>query len=74
LPCQHTLDDFKSLTAFTPMNFGDDMLRYGLFTDMLLRETGLRIDPERSERLRSLHAAAFNRNSAGIRPLPAAPL
>jgi predicted amidohydrolase YtcJ len=25
---QHTLDDFKSLTAFTPMNFGDDMLRY----------------------------------------------
>src|SRR6516164_8398986 len=25
---QRTLDDFKSLTAFTPMNFGDDMLRY----------------------------------------------
>ena len=25
---QHTLDDFKSLTVFTPMNFGDDMLRY----------------------------------------------
>jgi predicted amidohydrolase YtcJ len=25
---QHTLDDFKSLTAFTPMSFGDDMLRY----------------------------------------------
>jgi predicted amidohydrolase YtcJ len=25
---RHTLDDFKSLTAFTPMNFGDDMLRY----------------------------------------------
>src|SRR5262252_10561052 len=25
---QHTLDDFKSLTAFTPMNFGDDMLGY----------------------------------------------
>jgi HAD superfamily hydrolase (TIGR01509 family) len=44
----------------------------GLFTDMLLRETGLRIDPERSERLRSLHAAAFNRNSARIRPLPGA--
>jgi len=25
---QHTLEDFKSLTLFTPMNFGDDMLRY----------------------------------------------
>ncbi len=25
---RHTLDDFKSLTVFTPMNFGDDMLRY----------------------------------------------
>jgi predicted amidohydrolase YtcJ len=25
---QHTLDDFKALTVFTPMNFGDDMLRY----------------------------------------------
>ena len=25
---QHTLEDFKSLTVFTPMNFGDDMLRY----------------------------------------------
>jgi predicted amidohydrolase YtcJ len=24
---QHTLDDFKALTVFTPMNFGDDMLR-----------------------------------------------
>jgi HAD superfamily hydrolase (TIGR01509 family) len=45
----------------------------GLFTDMLLRETGLRIDPERSERLRDLHAAAFNRRSTHIRPLPGAP-
>jgi HAD superfamily hydrolase (TIGR01549 family) len=44
----------------------------GLFTDMLLRETGLRIDPARSERLRELHAAAFNRHSARIRPLPGA--
>jgi HAD superfamily hydrolase (TIGR01549 family) len=44
----------------------------GLFTDMLLRETGLRIDPERSERLRNLHATAFNRLSARIRPLPGA--
>ena len=25
---QHTLEDFKALTMFTPMNFGDDMLRY----------------------------------------------
>jgi hypothetical protein len=25
---QHTLDDFKALTVFTPMNFGDDVLRY----------------------------------------------
>jgi predicted amidohydrolase YtcJ len=25
---QHTLDDFKALTVFTPMNYGDDMLRY----------------------------------------------
>jgi phosphoglycolate phosphatase-like HAD superfamily hydrolase len=44
----------------------------GLFTDMLLRETGVRIDIERSERLRHLHAAAFNRRSACIRPLPGA--
>jgi phosphoglycolate phosphatase-like HAD superfamily hydrolase len=44
----------------------------GLFTDMLLRETGLSIDAERSERLRDLHAEAFNRRSARIRPLPGA--
>jgi predicted amidohydrolase YtcJ len=25
---RNTLDDFRSLTVFTPMNFGDDMLRY----------------------------------------------
>jgi predicted amidohydrolase YtcJ len=25
---QHTLDDYKAMTAFTPMNFGDDMLRF----------------------------------------------
>jgi hypothetical protein len=34
----------------------------GLFTDMLLRETGVCIDLERSERLRHLHAAAFKPN------------
>jgi HAD superfamily hydrolase (TIGR01549 family) len=44
----------------------------GLFTNMLLRETGLDIDPERIERLRRLHAAAYNRSSAKIKPLPGA--
>ncbi len=44
----------------------------GLFTNMLLRETGLAIDPARIERLRQLHAAAYNRRSADIRPLPGA--
>jgi beta-phosphoglucomutase-like phosphatase (HAD superfamily) len=43
----------------------------GLFTNMLLRETGFNIDPDRMERLRRLHAAAFNRHSADIRPSPA---
>jgi HAD superfamily hydrolase (TIGR01549 family) len=44
----------------------------GLFTNMLLRETGMQIDPVRIERLRQLHAAAYNRRSAGIPPLPGA--
>ena len=44
----------------------------GLFTNMLLRETGEAIDPEQIERLRQLHAAAYNRASAAIRPLPGA--
>jgi phosphoglycolate phosphatase-like HAD superfamily hydrolase len=44
----------------------------GLFTNMLLRETGLEIDSDRIERLRRLHATAFNRRSADIRPLPGA--
>jgi HAD superfamily hydrolase (TIGR01509 family) len=44
----------------------------GLFTNMLLRETGLRIDPERIERLRQSHAAAYRRLSAEVRPLPGA--
>jgi hypothetical protein len=39
---------------------------------MLLRETGYHIDPARIERLRHLHAAAFNRQSADIEPLPGA--
>lgn len=44
----------------------------GLFTNMLLRETGIEISPERSERLRKLHAEAYMRRSAGVRPLPGA--
>jgi HAD superfamily hydrolase (TIGR01549 family) len=44
----------------------------GLFTNMLLRETGMQIEPARIERLRQLHAAAYNRRSAAIPPLPGA--
>jgi HAD superfamily hydrolase (TIGR01509 family) len=44
----------------------------GLFTNMLLRETGLEISPERVERLRRLHAEAYNRHRQKIRPLPGA--
>jgi len=44
----------------------------GLFTNMLLRETGLEIDSDRIERLRQLHATAYNRRSANIKPLPGA--
>jgi HAD superfamily hydrolase (TIGR01549 family) len=44
----------------------------GLFTNILLRETGLDIGPERVERLRRLHAESFNSRSARIRPLPGA--
>jgi phosphoglycolate phosphatase-like HAD superfamily hydrolase len=42
----------------------------GLFTNQLLRETGLEIDAERVERLRRLHAQTYRRMAAGIRPLP----
>jgi HAD superfamily hydrolase (TIGR01549 family) len=44
----------------------------GLFTNMLLRETGLALDAARIERLRRRHADAYNRRSAAIRPLPGA--
>lgn len=44
----------------------------GLFTNMLLRETGLDITDERVERLRRRHAAAYNRMAPQIRPLPGA--
>jgi HAD superfamily hydrolase (TIGR01509 family) len=44
----------------------------GLFTNMLLRETGLEIDPARIERLARLHAAAYLCHAAEVRPLPGA--
>jgi len=44
----------------------------GLFTHILLRETGIEITPERVERLRHAHAAAFVRLAASVRPLPGA--
>ena len=44
----------------------------GLFTNMLLRETGLDIDEVRIERLRRLHAQAYNARSGQVRPLPGA--
>src|SRR5438876_10624574 len=44
----------------------------GLFTNMLFRETGLRIEPGRIDRLRQLHAAAYRRHFADVRPLPGA--
>jgi HAD superfamily hydrolase (TIGR01549 family) len=44
----------------------------GLFANMLLRETKMDISPERIARLRKLHAAAYNKRSGHIRPLPGA--
>jgi HAD superfamily hydrolase (TIGR01549 family) len=44
----------------------------GLFTNMLLRETGYSIDSVRIERLRKLHASAFIRYATDIQPLPGA--
>jgi HAD superfamily hydrolase (TIGR01549 family) len=44
----------------------------GLLTNMLLRETGITLDRERTNRLRELHAAALNRRQDEIRPLPGA--
>jgi HAD superfamily hydrolase (TIGR01549 family) len=46
----------------------------GLFANMLLRETGLDVTPERLARLRDRHADAFNRQHAqgSVRPLPGA--
>ena len=46
----------------------------GLFTNILLRETGLDITEERIQRLQKWHAEAFNRHHAqgSVRPLPGA--
>ncbi|MBV8106404.1 MAG: HAD family hydrolase [Hyphomicrobiales bacterium] len=44
----------------------------GLFTNQLIRETGVPIDEERVERLRQDHARAYRRMADRIRPLPGA--
>ena len=44
----------------------------GLFTNQLLRETGLEISAERVERLRHAHAGAYRKYGNQIRPLPGA--
>jgi HAD superfamily hydrolase (TIGR01509 family) len=44
----------------------------GLFTNVLLRETGVEIDNSRIERLQRLHADIYSRASGTIRPLPGA--
>lgn len=44
----------------------------GLFTNMLLRETGVEIDEDRIKRLQRLHAEAYKRRSDQVRPLPGA--
>ena len=44
----------------------------GLFMNQLLRETGMAISPERVERIGRLHAEAYCKRAAEIRPLPGA--
>ena len=44
----------------------------GLFTNMLLRETGIELSAERIDRLQHLHAEAYRRLSGEVRPLPGA--
>jgi HAD superfamily hydrolase (TIGR01509 family) len=44
----------------------------GLFTNQLIRETGIEIDEERLERLRRSHTRAYRRMGEHIRPLPGA--
>ena len=42
----------------------------GLLVNMLLRETGIELDPERMARIGRLHAAAYLRRAGDIRALP----
>jgi HAD superfamily hydrolase (TIGR01509 family) len=42
----------------------------GLLVNMLLRETGIELDPERMARIGRLHAAAYLRRANDIRALP----
>jgi HAD superfamily hydrolase (TIGR01549 family) len=44
----------------------------GLFTNALLRETGIAITPELTQRLRSLHSEAYTARAGQIRALPGA--
>ncbi len=44
----------------------------GLFTNILLRETGFDNTPERLERLRARHAEAYRALSGSVQPLPGA--
>jgi phosphoglycolate phosphatase-like HAD superfamily hydrolase len=44
----------------------------GLFTNILLRETGLEFDAQLIERLQRRHADAYLRNIVNVRPLPGA--
>jgi phosphoglycolate phosphatase-like HAD superfamily hydrolase len=44
----------------------------GLFINALLRETGGKIDPQKADELRQLHADAYKRQSKQVRPLPGA--
>jgi HAD superfamily hydrolase (TIGR01509 family) len=44
----------------------------GLFTNQLLRETGMEISADRVERLRELHVEAYLRHANLVRPLPGA--
>jgi HAD superfamily hydrolase (TIGR01509 family) len=44
----------------------------GLFMNQLLRETNMELTTERVDRLRQLHAEAYQRRSDQIRPLPGA--
>ena len=44
----------------------------GLLTNMLLRETGITIEPAQIERVQRLHSAAYKRRIDEVRPLPGA--